>query len=209
MSDTVKGRNIYCVVKDQYGKTAQSKTFVLRESVSIINEPAATAYAKHGAKVSVQIEAVGDGLTYTWYIKNANAAKYSKSSITSAKYSATMSDTVKDRCIYCVVKDQYGKTVQSKTFVLRESVSITTQPKTVTVANGATAKVSVSARGDGLTYTWYFKNAGQTSYSKSSVTKATYSTTMNSKSVNRLLYCVVKDTYGNSVKTETVKLKMK
>lgn len=45
-------------------------------------------------------------------------------------------------------------------------VSITTQPKSVTVAKGATATVSFTASGDGLTYTWYYKNKGATSFTK-------------------------------------------
>jgi len=32
---------------------------------------------------------------------------------------------------------------------------------------------------------------------------------MNAKSKNRLVYCVVTDKYGNTVKTVTVRLKMK
>ncbi len=209
MSDKVKGRRVYCIITDQYGNQVQSNTVLLREAVSITKESATAAYAKKGAKVSVKVTASGDGLKYTWYIKNDGGSKYSKSSVTSATYSTTMSDKAKNRRVYCVVKDKYGKTVQSKTFLLRESVSITTQPKTVSVAKNKTAKVTVKASGDGLKYTWYIKNAGQTKYSKSSVTKATYSTTMNSKSKNRLVYCVVTDKYGKTVKTVTVKLKMK
>lgn len=209
MSDKVKGRRVYCIITDRYGNKVQSKTVLLRESVSITKEPATAAYAQMGKKVSVKITAKGDGLKYTWYIKNDGGSKYSKSSITSATYSATMSSKVKGRRIYCVVTDKYGKTVQSKTFILREGVSITTQPKNVTVKKNATAKVSVKASGDGLKYTWYVKNAGATKYTKSSITKATYSVKMTDKVKNRLLYCVVTDKYGNTVKCTTVKLKMK
>jgi len=99
--------------------------------------------------------------------------------------------------------------VQSKTFLLREAVSIVTQPKTVTVAKNKTAKVTVKASGDGLKYTWYIKNAGKTKYTKSSVTNSTYSVKMTDKVNGRYIYCVVKDKYGNTVKTVTVKLKMK
>jgi len=209
MSDKAKNRRIYCVVEDAYGNKVQSKTFILRESVSITKEPATAAYAKKGAKVSVKLTASGDGLKYTWYIKNDGKTSYSKSSVTSSTYSATMSSKVKGRRVYCVVKDKYGKKVQSKTFILRESVSIVTQPKTVTVAKNKTAKVTVKASGDGLKYTWYIKNDGAKKYSKSSITKSSYSVTMTSKVKNRLVYCVVTDKYGKTVKTTTVRLKMK
>ena len=209
MNDKAHGRRVRCIVTDKNGNKLQSDTALLRRQASITKQPATTAYAKKGAKVSVKITAKGDGLKYTWYIKNDGQTKYSKSSVTSSTYSTTMSSKVKGRRVYCVVKDKYGKSVQSKTFILRESVSITAQPKTVTVAKNKTAKVTVKASGDGLKYTWYIKNAGSSKYSKSSVKTASYSVKMTSKVKNRLVYCVVTDKYGKTVKTVTVKLKMK
>ncbi len=209
LTDTSHNRYLYCVITDQYGNEVKTKTVCIRRQATITGESATAAYAQTGKKASVKITAVGDGLKYTWYIKNEGATKYSKSSVTTATYSATMGSKVKGRKVYCLVTDKYGKSVQSKTFVLRESVSITTQPATITVKKNTTAKVSVKASGDGLKYAWYIKNEGQTKYSKSSVTTATYATTMNAKAKNRLVYCVVTDKYGNTVKSVTVKLKMK
>ena len=209
MSAKVKGRRVYCIVTDRYGNSVRSKTFLLRQAASITKEPATTAYAKKSAKVSIKITASGDGLKYAWYIKNSGKSTYTKSSLKTATYSATMSSAVKGRKVYCVVTDKYGKKVQSKTFLLRECVSIVTQPKTVTVKKNATAKVTVKASGDGLKYTWYIKNAGASKYTKSSLKTATYSAKMTNTVKNRLVYCVVTDKYGKTVKTVTVKLKMK
>ena len=209
ISDKSHNRRIYCIITDRYGNKVQTATVLVRRQATITKESATAAYAKKGAKVSVKITALGDGLKYTWYYKNDGASKYSKSSVTSAVYSTEMSSSSKNRRVYCVVRDKYGKTVQSKTFLLRESVSITTQPKTVTVAKNKTAKVTVKASGDGLKYTWYIKNAGASKYSKSSITKSTYSVKMTNSVKNRLVYCVVTDKYGKTVKTTTVKLKMK
>jgi len=209
MSDKVHGRRVYCVITDKYGNKVQSNTALLRRQATITKEPATVEYAAMGKKASIKVTAKGDGLKYTWYIKNNGASKYSKSSVTSSTYSVTMASKVKGRRVYCVVTDKYGKKVQSKTFLIRESVSIKTQPKTVTVAKNKTAKITVKASGDGLKYTWYIKNAGSSKYSKSSVKTASYSVKMASKVKNRLLYCVVTDKYGNTVKTVTVKLKMK
>ena len=113
------------------------------------------------------------------------------------------------RKVYCKVTDKYGNTVKTKTVTLSLEATITTQPKSVTVASGKTASVQVKAVGNGLTYKWYVKNAGGTKYTKSSVTTAKYSTTMNSKSAGRRVYCIVTDKYGNSVKSNTVVLKKK
>ena len=207
MSDKVKGRRVYCVITDADGNSVQTKTVILREAVSIVTEPK-TGYAKSGKTVKVSVEASGDELTYQWYIKNAGGSKYSKSSITSATYSAKMSDKVHGRRVYCVVTDKYGKTVQTKTVLLRLAATITTQPKDVTVAEGEIAKVKVKAVGDELTYQWYIKNAGSSKFSKSSVTSATYSCKMSEKADGRQVYCVVTDKYGKTAKSETVTLSM-
>ncbi|MBR6648678.1 MAG: InlB B-repeat-containing protein, partial [Bacteroidaceae bacterium] len=174
-------------------KYAAGDTYTARENVNlyavwakptyanILSVPSTARYAKKGAKVTVPIKAEGDGLKYTWYIKNEGQTKYSKSSVTSATYSATMSSKSKNRRVYCIVKDKYNNSERSKTFILRESVSVITQPKSVTVKKNATAKATVKASGDGLRYQWYVKNAGQSKYSKSSITTATYSAKMTSK----------------------------
>ena len=184
------------------GKTSPTK-------VKLTAQSATARYAKAGATVSAKVTAKGDGLKYQWYVKNAGGTKYSKSSVTKATYSVAMTSKVKGRRVYCVVTDQYGNKVQSKTFILRESVSVVTQPKTVTVKKNATAKVTVKAKGDGLKYQWYVKNEGAKKYTKSSVKKATYSVKMVTKVKNRLIYCVITDQYGNTVQTKTVRLKMK
>ena len=120
-----------------------------------------------------------------------------------------MSSKSKNRRVYCVITDKYGKTVKSKTVVLREAVSIKTQPKSVTVDKGDIAKVTVKARGDELTYQWYIKNAGQEKFSKSANTTATYSCKMSAKADGRKAYCVITDKYGKTVKSNTVTLSMK
>ena len=194
-----KWKNGKCTV---CGKASPSK-------VKITAQSATARYAKTGATVSAKVTAKGDGLKYQWYVKNAGGTKYSKSAITKATYAVTMTSKVKGRRVYCVVTDQYGNKVQSKTFILRESVSIATQPKTTTVKKNVTAKATVKAKGDGLKYTWYLKNEGAKKYTKSAIIKATYSVKMTAKVKNRLLYCVVTDRYGNKVQTKTVRLKMK
>ena len=108
-----------------------------------------------------------------------------------------------------MVTDAYGKTARTKTVILRQAATVTTQPKSVTVKKNTTAKVTVKASGDGLKYTWYIKNAGASKYGKSSVKKATYSTKMTAKSNGRRVYCVITDAYGKTVRTKTVILKMK
>ena len=63
--------------------------------------------------------------------------------------------------------------------------------------------------GEGLTYAWYVAPAGEDEFVKSSsFTGSTYSTEMSENRDGRQVYCVIKDKYGNTVKTKTVKLFM-
>ena len=88
------------------------------------------------------------------------------------------------------------------------NIQIDTQPKSVTVQDGKTAKVTVEARGEGLKYQWYVKNPGAEKYSKSSITTDTYSAKMTADKSGRQVYCQITDKYGNKLKTKTVKLKV-
>lgn len=168
-----------------------------------------TSYTAYGKTAKATVKAKGSGLKYTWYVKNVGDKKYSKSSVNKPTYSVKMTDTTKDCKVYCVVKDKKGKSVKSKTVTLKMKVSITTQPKNASVKKGDTAKVTLKAKGDGLKYTWYTKKSGEKSYSKTKVTKATYSVKMDKKIAGSSVYCVVKDKYGNSVKSKIVTLGMK
>ena len=77
------------------------------------------------------------------------------------------------------------------------------------VANGKTATVKVAASGSGLTYKWYFKNKGDSKFSYTSSFKgSSYSVSMNASRHGRQVYCVVTDKYGNSVRSNTVTLRM-
>ena len=115
------------------------------------------------------------------------------------------------RQLYCVITDKYGNTVKTNTVTISMAAApkITKQPASVKVANGKTAAVSLTASGDGLTYKWYYKEKGSSSFKlTTSFTSNTYSVAMNSTRNGRQVYCVVTDKYGQTVKTNTVTLSM-
>ena len=183
-------------------------TFHFKNVAEIITQPE-TTYTEYGQKAKATAKARGDGLTYTWYVKNAGSDKYVKSVIKKATYAAKMTDKVKNRRIYCVIRDKYGNKVKTDTVVLRMTATIVTQPKSVAVAAGDIAKTIVKAKGDGLKYTWYIKDQDDWDYKKSSIHKSTYAVKMSDQVKNRRLYCVITDKYNNVVQTKTVRLKMK
>ena len=213
MDSSRDGRQIYCVVKDSAGNTVKSNTVTINMEhyAKITKQPASVSVA-NGETAKVSFTASGDGLTYTWYFKNAGASSFSKTTtFTGNSYTTTMNDERAGRQIYCVVKDKYGNSVKTNTVTLNMSkaVSITKQPVSVTVAEGETAKVSFTASGDGLTYTWYYKSKGMSSFTKTTAFAGnSYAVAMDSSRDGRQLYCVVKDSAGNTAKTNTVTINM-
>ena len=212
MSSSRNGRQLYCVITDKYGNTVTSDTVTLTMCVElkIIKQPVSVSGAA-GETVTVTVEAEGEGLTYAWYFKNASASKFSKtSSFTGNTYTVEMSAARDGRQVYCVVTDQYGCSVKSDVAKLTmvNGFAIVEQPKNTSAANGAVAKTTVKASGEGLTYQWYIKNPGKTTFSKSSVTSATYSCKMSESIDGRQAYCVITDQNGDVLRTNTVTLSM-
>ena len=206
------GRQVYCVVTDKYGNTEKSNVVTLYSDSLIKTQPKSSSTYRDD-KATATVKAVGQGLQYQWYVKDAGASGFSKSSVTSRTYSCLMDDARAGRKVYCVVTDQNGNKVRTSTVTLSmkpdRPVFITRQPVGTTVYEGETASVSVKATGKDMTYQWYVKNAGASKFSKSSTKTATYSITMNADREGRQVYCMIKDAYGYTTKSETVTLKMK
>ena len=183
MTAARSGRQLYCVVADKYGNKVKSNvvTITMGNVAKITAQPKSVTVAK-GSAAKVTLKATGDGLTYTWYYRDANATSFKKTTTFKGKtYSVSMTAARSGRQLYCVVADKYGNKVTSNTvtIMMQNGVKITTQPKSVVVAKGATAKVSFKATGDGLTYAWYYKDAGSSSYKKTDTFKGnTYTAAM-------------------------------
>ena len=115
------------------------------------------------------------------------------------------------REIYCVITDVWGNKVTTNTVKLSRVASaeleIVEQPINVEAAMGETISTTVVAKGEGLKYRWYFRNAGDSNFYASSITTDTYATTMNKTRAGREIYCVITDAFGNKVTSEIVTLK--
>ncbi len=209
MTAKASGRQVYCVVSDKYGNSQKTDTVTLKIPVplKIVLQPG-NAYAKNGERAVTSVSVQGDELQYQWYLKNPGQSKFYESSVDGPKYAITMSQKISGRQVYCVITDRLGETVVSDTVTLSlpAPIMVTHQPADGYAFMDEKVSTSVTAQGEDLRYQWYIKNAGQKSFSKSSVTKATYKVTMNEKSVGRQVYCVITDKDGNQLQTRTATL---
>ena len=210
MQATRDGRQVYCEVKDAYGNSISSNTVTMRLPVVKISTQPVSTWAYDGENVAVGVEATGDGLTYTWYYKNASSSSFKQSSLTTPIYAVKATESTDGRQVYCVVTDAYGNTAKSDTVTLdtRFVLSITQHPQSVTASAGKTITFTVTAMGDGLEYRWYYRNAGMEEWTEAASTKASYSTEMQAARNGCEIYCVVKDAYGNSESSAVAKMSL-
>jgi len=211
---TSNGRELYCVVTDKYGNSVQTDTVTMsaRESLKIVKQPVDCVVDTIGNTATFTVVAEGEGLSYIWWYKNPSSTTFTKSVIKKATYSTPVTATSNGRELYCVVTDKYGNSVQTDTVTMsaRESLKIVTQPVDCMFnAIGDTATFTVVAEGEGLSFVWWYKNPSSTTFTKSVIKKATYSTPVTATSNGRELYCVVTDKYGNSVQTDTVFMRVR
>ncbi len=188
----------------------EQKLATKKKKLKIVKQPTSIIVVPNKKTAKATVKASGDKLKYRWYYKNSGKKKYTKTSVTKSYYSVKMSKKVNNRKVYCKITDKYGKTVKTKTVTLKmgKTLKVTTQPKSVTVLSGQTAKVTTKATGDKVKYRWYYKNAGKSKYTKTSVTKNYYSVKMSSSVANRSVYCLITDKHGVKIKTNVITLAM-
>ena len=205
------GYQYYCVVADSYGNRAVSDTVTIHlvAGLQITAQPTDIT-ANIGDVARFKVTAAGEGLTYQWYYKSPylhNFAKATSASATTATYSVTLNAKHDGYQYYCIVSDAYGHSVQSDTVTVHLQWTIINQPTDFYGKAGDTITFSVNANGEDLSYQWYYKKTGATGFIKSGLasgTNATYTMKMADKYDGWQYYCIVTDSDGNSVRSNTV-----
>ena len=182
--------------------------------LKILSQPA-DAYARKDQRISVEISADGEGLSYQWWYAYKDSQDFSPSSITSALYTTIMNKQFDGMKVYCVVTDCHGNQQQSNTVTLSQysvadqPITIVKQPKNVTAAAGETVVVVVDAAGDGLQYQWWLaSNSEDTSFEATSEKSNVYIITMDQIHDGLNLLCVITDSHGNRQTSEIIAIKM-
>ncbi len=186
-------------------------------SINVTAAPKITTQPKSvtvsaGSTAKFTVAASGTGLSYQWQFKAPGTSTWNNSSMTGAK-TATLSveaTTARSGQQYrCVVKNAGGSvTSNAATLTVTSAPKITTQPKSVTVKEGATAKFTVAASGTGLSYQWQYKAPGTSEWHDSGMTgakTATLSVSATAARNGQQYRCVVKNSYG-SVTSSAAKL---
>ena len=166
-----------------------------------------------GKSVTFSVGANGSGLNYQWYYKKRGQTSFSVwKGHTHALEKATPNNTWDGIQLRCVITDAAGVKVTSSaaTVTLTPDIGITEQPKNITANQGKQITLSVSASGSGLKYQWYYKKVGQSSFSVwNGHTHATENVTPNETWDGIQLYCLIKNSYGESLKSDVMTVTIK
>ena len=211
-SKTSHNGNYYrCKVTDAEGNVVYTDS--VRLYVLGITTQPRTAKIKAGSTAKFTVKATGTGLKYQWQ-SSSNGKTWKNCSSSSAKkttFSFTSKTSHSGNYYRCKITDSAGNVVYTdavKLYVL----GITEQPVKKTVTKGKTAKFTVEATGASKTYQWQVSTDGGKTWkncTSSSAKKATFSFTAKASHNGNYYRCRVKDSGGNTVYTNKVKLTVK
>ena len=213
-NESWNGIQIRCEAKDGAGKAVSSGVAAISFTnlVTVLSQPA-NVTVKTGANATFTVKAVGAGLTYQWYYKKAGQTAWSLwKGRTHASETSTFNATWDGMQVYCAVRSSGGATVNSNTakITVPDAPGITKQPSDVTVNAGQSFTMTVAAKGNGLSYQWYYKKAGQTAWTLWKGKTGASVTVASKAGWNGMqVYCEVKDASGSSVRSATAKLTVK
>jgi len=214
MQTYMHNRQVYCVVTDANGNQVTTDTATITHppvELKILEQPK-DVQTPIGQKFCIKPKVQGDGLKYQWYYKESYMKNFAVSSNKTAAYSYVMTSYRHMRQVYCVITDQYGNQVTTDVATIRRpptELKILVQTKDAEAVVGQRFGVSASVQGDGLTYQWYYKDAGMKEFRVSSNKTSAYNYAMASYMNNRQVYCVITDAYGNQVITDIATIHVK
>ena len=199
------GMQVRCLVSNSSGKQVYSKAAVITiaKPLKITSQPQSKTIAS-GESITLSVKAQGTGLSYQWYFKKKGDSSWSVwNTRTHASETVAPNATWNGIQLYCKVRDYSGKTLNSTAATVTftsPAIAITAQPQNRTVSLGQSLTLSVKAQGKNLSYQWYFKKKGDSSWSLwKTRTHASETVTPNATWNGIQLYCKVRDSSGNTV----------
>lgn len=169
MTEARDGRQIYCVITSDRGKSVQTKTVILStpQPLQILEQTPVDLYTHYGASVELFVEAFGGTppYDYRWEYHSdemeAGQWKYWEEDASDA-FSVYAYHLYKNYIFRCIITDADGNQITSDVIRLRpDRPGIYEGPDAddAYVELGAPINLQVLAYGENLTYQWYVKAA--------------------------------------------------
>ena len=204
-----------CVITDSKGNTIYSDPCILRvaEYACIVNDPV-DFYGYVGDTAKFTVEVYGEVLSYQWQLKKGSKwANLTTGGANTPTLSVKVDESKNGKTYRCVITNDKGNeliTDEVSIHVIEPAIDIITQPKNYSGPEGSTAKFSVVAEGDGLTYQWQLKKGSSWANLSSGGAKTPNMSIKVDGSKNGKTYrCLITNADGEKLATDEVKITVK
>ena len=211
--DTSKDGKVYrCLISsggEQLATDEVSITVTEPTNAIVITTQPSNYIGLEGSTAKFTVVAEGTGLSYQWQLKKGSSwANLSAGGATTSTLSIKV-DSGKNGKIYrCLIKDADGNELASEgaSITIKEpSIFIDTQPEDYYGAVGTTAKFTVEATGEGLTYQWQLKKGSKwADLTSGGATTDTLSIKVDAGKAGKVYRCLITDANGEELASEEV-----
>ena len=215
--DASKNGKIYrCIITDEDGHSVATNevSITIKEpSIKINSQPVSFA-GQEGATAKFIVAAEGEGLTYQWQLKKGSKwADLSSGGATTTTLSIKVDASKNGKIYRCLITDANGEQLSTNevTITVKEpDIVIVTQPKSYSGPEGNTAKFTVVAEGEGLTYQWQLKKGSKwADLSSGGAKTSTMSVKVDAYKDGKVYRCVISNAAGEELATNEVSITIK
>ena len=201
---------VRCIVSDESGNEIVSET--RKANVFALTSQPADLTASEGQTVDFKVTAIGRGVTYQWYYMRPNSV-WNKTTVSGSKTAVlpiTASAKNDGTSYRCVITDEEGNQITSAAGILTldNSLRITGISEDAYGKTGESVTFHVDAKGNGVTYQWQYKLAGESKWrtpGQAAAKTADYVFTLRPSYDNIEVRCIVKDKAGNTCTSDVRK----
>ncbi len=212
--DESKNGKVYrCLITDTNGEELASESVsitVKDPSIKIISQPS-NYVGLAGSTAKFTVSAEGNGLQYQWQLKKGSSwANLSTGGAKTSTMTIKVDDSKNGKEYRCLITSVEGEELVSETVSITvkqpsNAIVIDAQPTDYTGTVGTTAKFTVAAQGNGLSYQWQLKKGKSWSnLTSGGATTSTMSIKVDTSKDGKTYRCVITDSEGNEVATEEV-----
>lgn len=214
-TEDTKDKYYRCVITDKYGISEASDSVRLTVYLKprIIVQPKYDgAIAYDGDTVQIKVVAEGDGLTYQWQRNTGSGFKATKETgYNTNKLTVTAYKENRANKYRCKITDSHGQSVISDTTLLQvldNEVRIETQPVDTVALIGKNVRMTVEAKGAGLSYQWQkkTKNTDWINITDQKVSFLVMPVTEEERDAEVQYRCIVTDRYKKKVTSDSAKV---
>ena len=216
VDESKQGKCYRCLVTDKTGSSVPSDEvdlWIVEPDVEIINQPVSYV-GQEGSTAKFHVDAEGEGLTYQWQLKKGNTwADLTSGGATTDTLSVKVDKSKDGKTYRCLIfdSDKYSIATDEVTITVKEpDIKINTQPVSYVGPEGNTAKFSVVAEGEGLTYQWQLKKGSKwADLSSGGAKTSTMSLKVDLSKAGKVYRCLITNAAGEQLASNEVSITIK